>query len=171
MLNQILLNTPRWVWFLLVALVWLGLSQSRTRKVSLQRVTVMSLAMVGLSLYGTVTAFGADVPVMLVWLLACALMMALVLRRRLAAATCYDANVRCFTVAGSWVPLILMMAIFMTKYLVGALGAMNPALLHEARFMLGFAALYGIFSGIFLGRAIRLWRLLPFSKTLPLNAG
>lgn len=171
MLNQILLNTPRWVWFLLAALVWLGLSQARTRKVSLQRVTVMPLVMVGLSLYGTVTAFGADVAVLLVWLLACALMMVLVLRHRLAAATRYDAGARCFTVAGSWLPLLLIMAIFMTKYLVGALAAMNPALLHETRSMLGFAVLSGIFSGVFLGRAMRLWRLLPSSTTLPLNAG
>lgn len=36
MLNQILANTPRWVWGLLLALLWLGLSQAVTRSTSLE---------------------------------------------------------------------------------------------------------------------------------------
>ncbi|MEI8325617.1 MAG: DUF6622 family protein, partial [Betaproteobacteria bacterium] len=60
MLNQILSNTPRWVWVLLLALLGLGLSQAVTRSASLKRITILPLVLVGLSLSGTLSAFGAD---------------------------------------------------------------------------------------------------------------
>lgn len=160
MLHQILANTPRWVWILLAALLWLGLSQTRSRNVTLQRVTLMPLAMTGLSLYGALAVFGATPPVLLVWLLAGSVMTALVLSQALPEGTSYDPATRLFSLPGSWVPLLLIMGIFMTKYVVGALTSMQPALRHDAAVSLGFATLYGAFSGIFLARAARLWRLL-----------
>lgn len=159
MLYQILANTPRWVWGLLLALLWLGLSQAVSRTASLKRITLLPLAMTGLSLYGTVTAFGAGPQVLLVWLGAGGLAMTAVLRQALPDATRYDPATQRFTLPGSWLPLSLTMGIFLTKYLVGAVGAMQPVLLHDASFSLCFAALYGAFAGVFLARAGRLWRL------------
>lgn len=159
MLYQILANTPRWVWVLLLALLWLGLSQAVSRTASLKRITVLPLAMTGLSLYGTVTAFGADPQVLLVWLGAGSLAMTAVLRQALPGSTRYDPATQRFTLPGSWLPLSLMMGIFMTKYLVGAVSAMQPALVHDAAFSLSLSALYGAFSGVFLARAVPLFRL------------
>ena len=159
MLGQIFANTPGWVWGLLLALLWLGLSQAVTRTASLKRITLLPLTMTGLSLYGTVTAFGAGPQLLLVWLSACALALTLVLQQALPEATRYDPATRRFTLPGNWVPLLLILGIFVTKYFVGAVTAMQPALAHGASFSLGFAALYGAFAGIFLARAARLWRL------------
>lgn len=159
MLNQIFTHTPHWVWGLLIALLWLGLNQVTTRTVSLKRVTVMPLAMVGLSLYGTVSAFGAEPLVLLVWLACAGLLATLVMQRPLDPATRYDDWTERFTVPGSWVPLALILGIFVTKYFVGASTSMHPALVQDDIFRLGFTALYGAFSGIFLARAARLWRL------------
>ncbi|MDO8699747.1 MAG: hypothetical protein Q7J75_04915 [Rhodoferax sp.] len=159
MLNQILANTPRWVWVLLIVLLWLGFSQAVTRTASLKRITIMPLAMIGLSLYGTVAVFGAEPLVLLVWLCAGGLTATLVLQQPLHDATRYDNWTQRFTLPGSWVPLMLILGIFMTKYIVGAVTAMQPALAHDAGFSLAFGALYGAFSGAFLGRAARLWRL------------
>lgn len=159
MLYQILANTPRWVWVLLLALLWLGLSQAVSRTASLKRITLLPLTMAGLSLYGTVTAFGTEPQLLLVWLLAGGLMAAVVARRALPEATRYDPATRRFTLPGSWLPLLLILGIFATKYLVGAVSAMQPALAHDASFSLCFAALYGAFAGVFLARAGRLWRL------------
>ena len=39
MLLQILANTPKWVFALFAALLWLGLSQLLTRRVGLSRIT------------------------------------------------------------------------------------------------------------------------------------
>lgn len=167
MLNQILANTPRWVWVLLLALLWLGLSQAVTRSVSLKRITLMPVAMTGLSLYGTVTVFGADPQVLLAWLVAAGLTGTRVLSQALPEAVRYDPATRRFNLPGSWVPLMLILGIFMTKYVVGAVTAMQPALAGDTRFSLGFGAMYGAFSGIFLARAIRLWRFALQIDRLP----
>ena len=74
MLNLIFTNTPIWVWALLVALLWLGLSQTANRKASLKRITLLPLAMIGLSLFGTIAVFGSDLKILLAWSGAAALM-------------------------------------------------------------------------------------------------
>lgn len=159
MLYNILSHTPLWVWALLAALAALGWKQSRASHSRLARTAVMPLAMVGLSLYGTVSAFGATSAVLVGW---CAAALALALataRSALPPGTRYDAGLRSFAVAGSWVPLVLMMAIFLTKYAVGVALAMDPARAHDPAFSLTAALLYGAFSGCFFGRSARLWRL------------
>lgn len=159
MLYQIFSNTPRWVWVLLLALLWIGCKQTVTRTASLKRITVMPLVMTGLSLSGTVTAFGSEPTVLLAWLGAASLVGTLVLQRPLPQATHYNPLERRFSLPGSWVPLLLIMGLFMTKYVVGVASAMHPTLAHDSNFTLMFSALYGAFSGIFLARAARLWRL------------
>jgi hypothetical protein len=159
MLHQIFSNTPRWVWVLLLALLWIGCKQAVTRTASLQRITVMPVAMAALSLLGTVSVFGAVPSVLLVWLGAAAIAGTLVLQRPLPQATRYHPLERRFTIPGSWMPLVLIMGLFLTKYVVGAATSMHPALAQNANFSLCFGALYGAFSGLFLARAARLWRL------------
>lgn len=159
MLMQFVANTPKWVFALFATLLWLGWSQTITRSVGLRRITVMPLAMTGLSLYGTASAFGASPQVLLAWLVAAGVMVGLVLQRPLAAGTRYQPSERRFTVPGSWVPLTLIMGIFLTKYIVGAALALQPALAHSAGFALVFGTLYGAFSGLFAARAACLLRL------------
>jgi len=54
---------------------------------------------------------------------------------------------------------MLMMGIFLTKYVVGAALAMHPELRQQAAFGLVIPVLYGAFSGVFAARAVRLWKL------------
>lgn len=167
MLHQLLTNTPRWVWILLIALAWLGMRQTLSRTVSLKRITLVPLAMLGLSLYGTVSAFGTIPQIMLTWLVAGACVATAVLQTPLPAATRYDPVARRFTQPGSWVPLLLIMGIFVTRYVVGAISAIQPALLQDLRVSLSFAALYGGASAAFLARAARLWRMALAAERLP----
>jgi hypothetical protein len=167
MFEQILRNTPVWVWGLLLGLLSLGISQSFNRTVGLRRVTVMSLAMAGLSLFGTVSAFGSASQVLLTWLAAAIGVAGFVLSRPLPATTSYDPATRRFYLPGSWVPLGLMMGIFVTKYVAGVMLAMQPALAHQSGPALAAAALYGAFSGAFVARAIRLLRLARQAQTGP----
>lgn len=159
MLTQIVTHIPVWVLPLLLALLWLGLSQTKTRSVSLTRITIMPLVMTGLSLQGTIAAGAGHATVLLPWLLGAGLSASLVLRQALPAQTRYDDWTQRFTLPGSWAPLFLILGIFVTKFTVGATLAMQPGLSGQVHFSLGLAALYGAFSGIFLGRAARLWRL------------
>ncbi len=170
MLLQILSNTPKWVFALFAALLWLGINQMLTRKVRLTRVTTLAVAMGGLSLYGTASAFAAVPLALLAWLVAMALTWVVVMQRPLPAATRYDAASQRFTVPGSAVPLALMMGIFLTKYAVGVSLAMQPALATHLDFALAVSTLYGVFSGIFAARAARLWRLAMAQQRQPVAA-
>ena len=159
MLMQILLHTPKWVFAVFVLLAWLGGRQLVANRIGLNRVLVMPVAMAGLSFWGVVSVSGESAGALLGWAMAALLLMVLVLRRPLPATTRYDAAARQFEVAGTAVPLMLMMGIFLTKYVVGVSLALHPELRHQAAFALGVPVLYGAFSGIFAARAARLWRL------------
>ena len=159
MFIQIITHTPVWVWAILGLLVWVGLKQSVPRSVSLRRVTVLPLVMVGLSLAGMFSAFGAGGHALLAWGLAAVVAGAVVMTRSVPQATRYNSWTQQFELPGSWTPLVLMMGIFITKYAVGVALAMHPALARDALFGQSVGALYGAFSGVFVGRAARLWRL------------
>jgi hypothetical protein len=75
------------------------------------------------------------------------------------AGTGYDPAQRTFALPGSWIPLALIVGIFLTKYVVGVDLAMQPSLAQDGSYAVPVAAIYGAFSGIFAGRAARLWRL------------
>lgn len=161
-LGQIVKNTPTWVFGLLAALLALGLSQVRTRDVSAMRMAITPAAMTGLSLWGTISAFSASPLfgyVLLAWAAGAALMLALISPMSAPRGTAYNAATRSFTVPGSVVPLMLILGIFMTKYIVGVELAMQPGLAHDGQYTLVVGGLYGLFSGTFAGRAARLWRL------------
>lgn len=159
MLSLIITHTPIWVWALLAVLLWLGLSQTVKRSASLKRITLMPLAMIGISLFGTVSVFGSEPKILLAWSAAAAVMVAMVMRTAKAATIHYDSEKRLFSLPGSWVPLLLIVGIFVTKYAVGFMTAIQPEVAQDMNFALGVATLYGAFSGVFLARAVVLWRL------------
>jgi hypothetical protein len=55
-MTQVLNNLPTWVIALAFGLIYLGYSQTKTRKVSQRRLTVLPLAMLSLSIYGVLHA-------------------------------------------------------------------------------------------------------------------
>ena len=158
-LGAILKNTPIWVWGLLTGFTVLGLSQARARTASLVRIAAMPVAMTVFSLWGTISSFGGSPMfgyVMLAWMFAASLAFAVVTPISLSSATSYDAESRTFTMPGSWVPMLLILGIFLTKYVVGVELTMQPTLAHDGQYTLVAGTLYGLFSGIFAGRAARL---------------
>jgi hypothetical protein len=159
MLTQVILHTPLWVWALLAGLVVLGYSQTRSRTIGLRRVVIMPVAMIFLSLYGMVSAFGALPGVLSAWFAACALLACMVMLRPAPSGTTYDKLRSEFAVPGSWLPLFVILCIFCTKYAVGVTLAMQPAMARDTVFSALVGMLYGLFSGFFAGRALRLWRL------------
>lgn len=162
MLAAILRSTPSWVWALFAALLWLGFSQARDRKAGLLRVSLMPLVMTAFAVWGMSTAFGAS-PMfgyaMLMWMFALSVSFALVGSMRAPQGTQYDPGTRCFFLPAGWAPLALIVGIFLTRYVVNVDIAMQPSLARDGQYTLIVAAIYGLGSGIFMGRAARLWRL------------
>ncbi len=171
MLYQILAHTPLWVWTILSLLVWWGLMQTVARHSRLGRVILLPLAMTSLSLYGTLSGFGTVPAIWPLWVGAALLALVWVASTALPAGVQYDTAGRVFNLPGSWVPLGLMMAIFLTKYGVGVMLALEPALAHDTTAAAIVASLYGAMSGVFVGRMIRLLRLAHASAAKPPETG
>lgn len=159
MLAQIISHTPLWVWAIFVALLWLGGSQLLPRRVTLRRITLIPVAMSGLSLYGVTSAFGSNPLALACWMLALLATLIAATGRTLPAGARYHPADRHFSLPGSPVPLLLMMSIFIVKYAVGAVSASAPQLLHVNGVTEAVSLLYGLFSGLFLSRSFNLWRL------------
>lgn len=159
MMMQILSGTPKWVFILFAALLWLGMQQMLPRRVGLNRATILPMAMTGLSLYGVTSAFGSQPMALLAWLGGVAVALTATMQLQSSTGIQYDATNRRFQLPGSMVPLALFMGIFFTKYAVGVAISVQPALAHNADFALAISSLYGVFSGVFLARAARLWRI------------
>lgn len=159
MLMQIVKHTPPWVWGLLAALVALGVSQSLPRRMTVRRATVVPLVLLGLSLAGVVTTFPQAALPLAAWAAGIAVALGIGSGIVQARGARWDAASASFHVPGSWLPLALILALFVIKYGVGIALAMQPGLVRETSFDVAVGTAYGLFSGLFLARAASLWRL------------
>jgi hypothetical protein len=153
MLVQILEHTPSWVFILFAALLVLGLSQARAREVSRARATVLPLAMVLLSLLGVLSTFTQSSLALAAWIAGLGLCLSLLGGRLAIRGASWLAETDRFRVPGSWVPLILILGLFLIKYVSGVALALHPSLAASLRVALPLSLLYGAVAGLFWGRA------------------
>ncbi len=154
LLLEIFKRTPPWVFALFLGLLALGYLQSRTRTVKRGQVAILPVVMTVLSVVGVTSAFGVNPLPLVAWALGstAAVGMGLALGQ--------PKGVRCindgqsFVVPGSWVPLALMMGIFVTKYAVGVITGMKLPVVQTTAFAVGVSLAYGFFSGAFVSRTL-----------------
>jgi len=156
MIIEILSHTPRWVFALFFGLIYLGFLQSRTRSVSAKRLIILPIAMLALSLFGVLTTFGPGTLALACWFGALSLGAAPGLFLGSSKGVSYSTETQTLKQPGSWAPLFLMMAIFFTKYIVGATLAQHPGMRELPGFVGAASAAYGFWSGIFLGRTVKI---------------
>ncbi len=159
MLITILQYTPTWVFVVLFGLIALGFTQSFPRSLTLRRSAVLPLVLVGLSLMGVISTFGGQPLALLLWVSGLTASVATLHGRLDTSDVRFSTAARRFQVPGSWVPLILMMALFTVKFGAGVTLASRPELRQSTTFALAASGSYGLFSGIFLARAMALWAL------------
>ena len=154
MLIQILTHTPVYVWAILALLVYRGVVAMRERDMAVRKLFIIPVIMLALSLQDIVAKFGAAFLPLSAWACGAAVMMLLVWKFSKAGvgAGAAPGSVRVY---GSWVPLAMMMAIFFTKYATAVTLVVQPHASHNALFATGVCALFGVFSGYFLGRLAR----------------
>jgi hypothetical protein len=154
----ILAHTPYWVFVLFVVLVGLGVMQGRPRNISRTRLAVLPLGMATLALLGVWSSFADHALALGAWAVVAAGVVAASLRVPPPRGASWMPATKLYSVPGSWVPLALMMGIFFTKYAVAVLRAMDPSALAGAGAIAATCALYGLYSGVFLARALRIGR-------------
>ncbi|AKZ29061.1 DUF6622 family protein [Ralstonia pseudosolanacearum] len=154
MLASILSHTPTWVRVVFAGLVVLGFRQARPRMVSRRRLIVLPLAVAGSSLYGVALASGYSRLALAAWLLAMAvafLLMRLAPPRGIPAGA--GDSVR---VPGSWVPMAVIVGLFVSRYAYRVMLAIHPEVQHAAGFMALFSFVFGLLGGLLLARSILL---------------
>lgn len=154
-MQQLFSHTPLYVWAILAFLVYRGVLASRAREVRLRKLCIIPLVMLALSLSGVHGSFGFDGVAPYAWAMGALagglLAWSMTNPRKLTPVTERGS----MQLAGSWLPLVLMMSIFCMKYAVAVSLAIHPAYAHALGFVLFVCAAYGCFSGIFLGGLLR----------------
>lgn len=162
MLNQIISNTPTYVWAILAFLMYRGFKSAIDRELSIRAVIIIPVVMLALSVQGILSGFGVQPLVLASWGLA------MLAGAVLSWNAVNQSNVRILAdknmvfYRGSWGPMIMMMSIFVLKYIVNVALHVAPELHTNMMFAIVSTALFGIFSGLFLGKMLRV--LLMFQQ-------
>jgi uncharacterized protein DUF6622 len=158
LLIEILKRTPSWVFVLFFVLLAAGYFQSKGRAVSRGKISILPVAMIGLSSYGVLSAFGITPVGLIFWVAGVGVAVWLGVKLAAPRGVTFSTETQSFSVPGSWFPLALMMAIFFTKYAVGVILARKLPVANAPVFAGSISFCYGFLSGIFLARALVIWR-------------
>ena len=161
MIIDILQHTPVWVWILLAAVVGLGLLQTRDRAMSRARVTILPIVFILLSLSGVFRGAGSSLVAPLAWAAGFGAVLAFGRNALAVRGASWSPQSARLQVPGSWLPVALIVSLFMLKYGMAVAQALEPRLLQQTTLQVACNALYGAFSAIFWSRSRSLLRLIP----------
>lgn len=153
-----LAHIPLWVFAVFFLLLALGLRQARTRPWDPRRATALALFWVAFSLWGVVSAFGADPVTMLCWLLGAGLTLWMGRAWLAPRAMVVADDGKRVQVPGSWLPMALMLAIFGVKFALGYEAAVGAPITAQSAAGAMVAIGLGLASGAFLARALAVRR-------------
>ena len=156
---QTLSHIPPWVAVLFIGLGVLGFLQARSRHVPLWRAIILPVAMIAYSLYGVISSFGFSTVTIGFWLLGVVLAFGINRMLQYPRHAIYDPNKRIYALEGSFIPMVLIVLIFWTKFLVGFGKGVNWDMVHTSGFAGAVSLSLGIFSGIFVAGGWRLFLL------------
>jgi hypothetical protein len=154
LLIEILKRTPPWVFVLFFVLLAAGYSQSKDRVIRRGKVSILPIAMIVLSLYGVLSAFGIAPVGLISWLVGVVVAVWLGITLAIPCGVSFSTETQTYFVPGSWLPLVFMMAIFFIKYAVGVILARHLPIAIEPSFIGSISLCYGFFGGVFFAWAL-----------------
>lgn len=152
MLIETLKHTPYWVYPLFAMLLLWGYRQSRDRIVKRLSLSLFPAIMIQVSLFSVMSAFGVSMVVIALWVLGLIAAIAFGCQLGTPSGTRFMPDSNAFQVPGSWLPLLLMLALFGVKYLVGYVFARHLSIAYDPFFAGSISFYYGFFGGAFLAR-------------------
>ena len=165
MLLQILTHTPGYVWALLCGLIALGARQTRSRRVPPLQLLAMPALMLGLGAWSLAPGIAAMPAVALVWVAALALGAAGGVRTPQQPCTAWLATARRFVLPGSWIPMGFILFIFLLRYSSSVAFVMHPEWRRALAVQATLALVFGLISGLSIGRTVALFRLSRGART------
>ena len=152
-LSIILSHIPTWVWAILAFIVVMGFIQSRDQRMSRQRLMILPLVWLAFGAWGVKNSFGLGLDTLAAWGVGLVLSLRLVKLSGWPGGARFDVETQRYFVPGSWLPLGLMLGIFVAKFALGMSLGFHPELASNSVFAISFSALFGTLSGVFLGRS------------------
>ena len=153
-LSALVTHTPIGVWIGLAVLVALGIRQMSAQRVGARRLVALPIVLGLASALSAWQAFAAagELRMIASWGVGLALGLQLGRVLDLPRGVVADRD-GTFHVPGSVVPLLLMLGIFLVRYVVNVALAVSPGLAAQASFAIGACLAYGLPSGLFAARA------------------
>jgi hypothetical protein len=170
MILNILEHTPVWVWAIFCAVIALGMAQTRTRDVSRARAILLPAVMVILSLSGALSSFTQVALALAAWMAGFSLTLSFAGQAIAVRGASWFPATRHFQVPGSWLPVTMIVGLFVTKYVAGVCLGMNPSLAANTTLTALLSLTYGTFAGLFWARARSLLQLTRGSWLKPASA-
>ena len=168
MLIQILPHTPLYVWAILALLIYRGVVAMRDREIAVGAMFVIPVIMLALSLGDIVAKFDNAFLPFCAWAVG-ATVLTLLVARFSAAGISAGSTPGTVRVHGSPMPLVMMLGVFLTKFVAAVALAILPHANESVLFATVMCTLFGCFNGYFLGSLISnvlRWQLLR----APVNA-
>jgi len=154
MISGIINGTPIWVWPLFLVLVMLGLRATKRRIVPAWIFYLMPL--LGLLAINGVYQRGGTLVIWLVFALAYGAGIVLgYIKQQQWLISKQGGRVE---LRGEWVTLLTMMVVFLANFVAGFVAAVSPQLYASQSFVVVFVAMTAMASGVFFGRAWRVFR-------------
>lgn len=151
---QFSMNTPWWVYVLLIYLIYIGVKASKTRVVKLPVIFIIPLIFVGISLHTLFSSFSIDGVAMLTWL--CAILFGLMLgwRQIYHYVLRVDKEHQLIQVPGTWSTLTIVLAMFAAKYYFSYELVTNALFVSSPVFKNMALIIFGVAAGFFIGKLL-----------------
>jgi hypothetical protein len=157
-MTNLLNNIPAWLYILFFGLIYYGYTQSKTRKVSRIRITVLPVILLSLSLYGVLHVANSMIFAILTWLAGIALAFLINSKIRHGQGVILHQDNQHYVVPGSWIPLVLLMSAFIAKFSLGYLSGSHMVDPANSGFILISSGISGLISGTFGARAMQIFK-------------
>jgi hypothetical protein len=153
---QIVVNTPLWVWPLMLFVLWLGWRGLQPRTLPVGRLAVLPLVGIGTSVAGIAQSMQPTLA-LLGWSVAllAALPLGYLIGSRRAVRPLGGGRIE---IAGGWFVLVFAMSIFAVRYTLGVMFGIMPALRAESFWIVLAGGVGGIVTGIGVGWIANLLR-------------
>lgn len=149
-------HTPEWVFALFAGLLVLRLLQARSRNVRTTLAYLLPVCMVASSQSGIESSFGVKPVPLAAWAIGLTMIAFLGYNVFPHKGISFNTANGCFFIPRSWVPLVVIMAIFSTKYAFAVMQGFGAEAARTPMTALVFSLVYGCLSGYFVARAASL---------------
>lgn len=151
-LYQTAINTPWWVYLLLILLIKIGINSAKTSVVPLKKLVVAPLVFTIMAVETLVNNLTLTLPVIALFAITLLLGILLGWLQVTKQALTFDRSKLLIKLPGTWSVMALIIIIFATKYYFGYELSVDPEIVKNSYFEIAFIGVTAICTGLFIGK-------------------